>query len=539
MRWLHASLTVLAASGLAVAAIPALAATGPTVVTQNGAVSGVANGSMKEWRGIPYAAPPIGNLRWRPPAPAASWHGLRDATTFASPCVQPSAFAADGSVTATTGSEDCLYLNVFAPAGATASSRLAVMVHLHGGGNTFGAPYEDASAFVSRGVVVVTLAYRLGVFGFAGHPALTVEGGGSSGEYGVLDQLAALRWVHDNIAAFGGDPTNVTLFGLSAGSFDTVALTASPLTSGLITRAAVQGEAFWAGTGTSATIGDAEQIGLQVVGTVGCAAAADVLACLRALPADVLVRAAGALDVPPWVGGVVLPKSPLALISQRLQGIPLLIGFDREEQAGLAWPFLANPFTTHNWIHTTNLLVGPPLGAQARALYPGDQYESLKWAYITMETDAVRGCTTRRLANANVAHAPVYRYLYTHAYENDPFLAQFKSSHAFEDPFLWGNFNLFPGFIFGYQPSRGEQLLSQRMSDYWTNFAKTGDPNSSRLPVWPRYNATTEPILTLDDQIGVTSSYHVAQCALLATSPPFSFAAFSHGRKKGLFDFLP
>src|SRR5262249_3682987 len=168
------------------------------------------------WRGIPYAAPPVGLLRWRPPAPVQPWVGVRDATTFMPQCIQLI------DVNATDGSEDCLYLNIFVPLSATPSSRLPVMVHLHGGGNTFGAPYQDASAFVARDVIVVTLAYRLGVFGFVGHPALSAEGGGSSGEYGVLDQIAALHWVHDNITAFGGDPTNVTLFGLSAGSFDTV-----------------------------------------------------------------------------------------------------------------------------------------------------------------------------------------------------------------------------------------------------------------------------------------------------------------------------
>ena len=174
-----------------VAAAPALAA-GPIVVTPSGALEGVTTGSGQEWRGIPYAAPPIGALRFRPPAPAGSWSGVRNATSFGSPCLQPDEFAPDGSVASTLGSEDCLFLNVFAPLGAAASSRLPVMVHLHGGGNTFGSGYEDASAFVSRGVIVVTLNYRLGALGFVGHPALSAEGGGSSGEYGVLDQLAAL-----------------------------------------------------------------------------------------------------------------------------------------------------------------------------------------------------------------------------------------------------------------------------------------------------------------------------------------------------------
>lgn len=515
------------------AASPASIA-GSVAVTGAGAVLGTLNGATNEWRGIPYAAPPIGAQRWRSPAPVEPWTGVRDTTTFMSPCIQLA------SESDTLGSEDCLYLNVFAPAGASSTSRLPVMVHLHGGGNAFGEPYQNTSSFTSRGIIVVTVAYRLGVFGFVGHPALSAEGGGSSGEYGVRDQVAALQWVHDNIAAFGGDPANVTLFGLSAGSFDTVALMASPASRALIAKAAVQGEPFWELTGVFATIADAEQIGAFVSEAVGCAAAQDTVACLRALPADELVVAAGFLDLPPWVGGYVLPSPPLDLIS-RGGAIPLLVGFNREEQAGLAWPYLAEPFKTQNWIHTTELLVSPPFAARARALYPPERYRSAKWAYITMETDMVRGCPTRRLANANAAHAPTYRYLYTHVFENDPSLAQFEASHAFEEPFLWGNFDIFPGFIFGYQPTSAEQVLSQRMTDYWANFAKTGDPNGAGLPAWPRYDLAAEPVLALDANVGVVFGYHVRECAFFESIgvAPFSFSADSRGRKLGLFDSLP
>src|SRR4051812_6433019 len=358
-----------------VAAAPALA-TGPIVMTPSGALEGVITGSGREWRGIPYAAPPVGALRFRPPAAAVSWSGVRNAASFRSPCLQPDEFGADGSVASTLGSEDCLFLNVFAPFNAAASSRLPVMAHLHGGGNGFGSGYEDASAFTSRGVIVVTLNYRLGALGFVGHPALSAEGGGSSGEYGVLDQLAALRWVHDNIAAFGGDPTNVTLFGLSAGSFDTVALMASPLAAGLATRAAVQGDVYWGLTGYNTQIADAESIGSGLAADLGCGTATNVPACLRALPAERIVREAGAMDILPWVGGTVLPKAPLELIAERLQGIPLLVGFDREEDSIFEWQYLAAPFTNANWIHTTTLLAGPPFAAKARALYPPNQYQS-------------------------------------------------------------------------------------------------------------------------------------------------------------------
>jgi para-nitrobenzyl esterase len=492
------------------------ASSGLVVQTKNGAVRGVLVGAVKEWRGVPYAAPPIGRLRWQPPAPMAPWSGVRDASTFTPPCIQID------FVGGTFGSEDCLYLNVFVPSTATASSRLAVMVHLHPGANFYGQPYSKASALTARNVIVVTLAYRLGVFGFMGHPALTREGGGQSGEYGALDQLAALRWVHDNIAAFGGDPRRVTLFGSSAGSFDTVALMASPLSRGLIARAAVQGVSFSALTGKENTLRDVERFGGFVASTVGCGSSSEVLACLRALPASTLVLAAGQGDVSgPPVGSSVLPLSAFQLISER-RTVPLLVGFDREEDAGFFYANNGNmfptPYLNDNWVDNTNHLVGRGLGAQARSLYPRSAYDSLLWSYITMRTDAVRGCPTRRLANAVSARAPVWRYLYTHVDENNPFFAQFRASHVFEEQFLWGE----DVFGSGYVPSPAEKVLSKHMTDYWTNFAKTGNPNGTGLPTWPQYNTVNEPTLTLDDEISVISNYHDQQCALLDTIPvPF------------------
>jgi para-nitrobenzyl esterase len=449
---------------------------------------------------------------------------VRDATTFAPPCAQPR-FDDAGNVVGTLGREDCLNLNVFAPAAASPGDRLPVLVHLHGGGNSVGAPYENVSAFVDRGEIVVTVAYRLGVFGFVGHPALSAEGGGSSGEYGVLDQIAALRWVRDNVAAFGGDPGNVTLAGLSAGSFDTVAIMASPLARGLITRAAVQGEAFWPLTGVFNHISDAEQLGLELANAIGCSSAA----CLRAVPADV-ITSVGFLDITPWVGGVVLPASPLELLSRDADPVPLLIGFDREEDAVFELRFVPEVFETRHWVHNTNLLVGNDLGEQARKLYPPSDYESTLWAYITMATDAKRGCPTRRLANAVAARAPVYRWLFTHVFENDPALAGLKASHAFEEPFIWGDFDPFL-----YTPTAAETLLADRMSDYWANFVRGGDPNGPGLPAWPPYDET-EPTLALDDTIAVTRGYHVPQCALLDTiAAPFE--RFPRGKALGLIKF--
>jgi para-nitrobenzyl esterase len=512
--------TVLA--GMVLCVLPASA--GAQVVnTPNGKLRGVHDGAADEWRGVPYARPPVGDRRWRPPVPAQPWSGERSATQFGPRCAQPE-YGEDGSVNGAAGSEDCLYLNVFAPRGASPSSRLPVMVHLHPGANSVGEPYHDATAFVRRGVIVVTVAYRLGVFGFVGHPALSAEGAGASGEYGVLDQIEALRWVHDNIAAFGGDPRRVTLFGTSAGSFDTAALMASPLTRGLIARASVQGAAWWGMTGVLNDIPEAEFLGSDMSANAGCADAADVAACLRSRSPEALFRALdaaiGFFDTQPWVGGVVLPKTPLALMAEQPPGIPLLIGFDREEDVTGMGLGETEEISNTEWVHRSNEVVGERLGSKARALYPPAAYDgSRKWAIVALQTDAVRGCPTRRLARAAAPSAPVFRWLYTHAYQNDPFLGSLRAAHVLEDPFLWGDFDLFPGFVDGYQPTAGERALSARMTDYWTTFARTGDPGGGSRPAWPRYDTDRERTLVLDENSSVVQRYHVQECGFMDALP--------------------
>ena len=236
-----------------------------------------------------------------------------------------------------------------------------------------------------------------------------------------------------------------------------------------------------------------------------------MLTCLRAAPAAALVEAAPT-DIFPWVGGMVLPKSPLQLLASGAD-IPLLVGFDREEDGTAGYLPLTGPYNNNTWVRDTNAIGGPPLGSQIRSLYPASAYDALAWSTVTAVTDVKRGCPTRRLANTVSQGAPVWRYLYTHTYENDPSFAQFRAAHVFEEQFLWGE----DVFGAGYVLSPTEQLLSRRMTDYWTNFAKTGDPSGPGLPTWPQYNSVTEPTLTLDDQIGVVNNYHDQQCALLDT----------------------
>lgn len=526
----HAAVAMVAVSAVVGSLVGSSAAAAGadslTVRVAGGDVRGVLSGDVREWRGVPYAAPPVGSLRWRPAAPVVAWSGVRSAAAAAPQCIQL------GVVEPVEGSEDCLYLNVSAPAGARASSRLPVMVHLHGGANWFGRPYPDATAFVRRGVVVVTVAYRLGVFGFTGHPALSAENGGASGEYGVLDQLAALQWVRDNVRGFGGDPGNVTLFAESAGSFDAVAIAASPLGHGLIHRLAAQTESVWALRGTSG-IADAEALGVELADAVGCRSAPNVPACLRALPADQLVKASGAHDESPWVGGAVLPASPLELFAAQSRPVPMLLGSDREEAAGFLWEFVlgGKAYRNSDWVRDTNAVAGAQNGVTVRAMYPTDQFGSPLWSTVAAFTDAVYSCPIRRLALTS--RSPVWRYLYTHVLANDPVAASLRASHFLEDPVLWHDGTLLaepggPDYVF----SPAEDVLADRMAGYWTNFARTGDPNGPGLPPWPRFTSGAERTTVLDEPGGEVAGRHVNECGFFDGQPtPFlSASAYAPGR---------
>ena len=306
------------------------------VKTVSGAVKGTTStdGRLRIFRGIPYAAPPVGELRWKAPSPAAAWEGIRDATEAGPHCVQGPIF---GDITfSRPASEDCLNLNIWTPATAP-GDRLPVMVWIHGGGFQAGAgpePRHDGDALARKGIVVVTLNYRLGVFGFLAHPELTRESGRqASGNYGLLDQVAALRWVRDNIAAFGGDPGNVTIFGESAGSFAVSALMASPIASGLFHRAIGEsGAYFTTGSGTLALqpLSVTEQQGVTFASSVG----AETLAALRAKPAEELLKVA--LKTQPWftpnLDGYVLSEDVAAIYAAGKQArVPLLAGWNADE----------------------------------------------------------------------------------------------------------------------------------------------------------------------------------------------------------------
>jgi para-nitrobenzyl esterase len=491
------------ALGLVLTASPAGAADRLTVHTRAGDVRGIANGTVDEWRGVPYAAPPVGAQRWRPPSAVPGWRGVRSAQEFAPDCLQLE------SATTTSGSEDCLYLNVFTP--TRPRGPLPVLVYLHGGGNFFGGPYTETTAMTSRGVLVVTVASRLGVMGFAGHPALTREGNGSSGEYGVLDQIAALHWVQANIAGFGGDPDNVTLGGESAGSFDAVAIAASPLGKGLFRRLIVQTESVFAWNGLG-KIRDAEDIGKGVADAVGCAGAARELACLRSKAAVDLAIAAGPGDVAPWVGGAVLSAPPQELFARMKKPPPMLLGSNREEAVFFFDIPPPDPYGQAEFLADTDALVGADHGDRARRLYPLASYDSLYWNAVGMFTDVIYTCPIRDMAGSG---GSVYRYLYAHTFEGDEVNASLRAAHFGNEPMLWHNGDL----IGGYDFTPAEDRLAGQMATYWTSFVKTGDPNGSGLPSWPRYSNGKEQSLVLDDRISVVSRYQRQQCQFLDRLP--------------------
>jgi para-nitrobenzyl esterase len=477
------------------------------VTPPSGPLSGVTSDGIDAWLGVPFAKPPIGNLRFRAPQPMPRWSVVRDASTPGPGCLMPGS----GNTVSFGGDEDCLYLNVFAPSNRSPGKKLPVMVNIHGGSNVFGAAYADADAFVPRGVIVVTVDYRLGVLGFAGHPALTAEAGTPSGDYGLLDQLQALRWVHDNISAFGGDPGNVTLFGFSAGSYDVVALVSSPLSQGLLAKAAIQGEHFEALY--ALPISEAETLGTEVAKHVGCNAARDVPACLRAASALDLVNGTRQNYLPPRYGGQVLPRPPLDLLAEQRKHVPLLIGFGREEDLAFNGLDRVDEITAGQFDARARHLVGDTWAPRLEPLHPYTDYDSYKWAYVTMETDAARGCPTRRIANLVSADAPVYRFLFTHGYASGV-LAPLRAIHGVDEDFLWWS-RYFPDYV----PTTGGQLLSARMAAYWTNFAKASNPNGAGLPAWPQYRTPDERSIVLDDPIGTINRYHVDQCAVIDQVP--------------------
>ncbi|WP_421934833.1 carboxylesterase/lipase family protein [Phenylobacterium sp.] len=484
--------TALAAAVSLLFAASALAAA-PTARTETGVVRGVTTGEVSAYLGLPYAAPPIGPLRWRPPQPAKPWSSLRPATSFAPACLQ-TGVSMPGETPPKT-SEDCLYLNVWAPAHPPEGGA-AVIVWIHGGGYANGAtamPLYAGDRLARKGVVVVSLAYRLGPLGFLAHPALSAEGGGTSGNYGLMDQIAALEWVHRNIAAFGGDPGNVTIAGQSAGAMSVSLLMASPRAKGLFQRAIGQSggvfEPLQLAPGYQ--LPQAEKDGVGYAASVGAKSLAD----LRALPAERLLGGGTGKVTHPVIEPAVLPRSPYdAFVAGRQNSVPILVGYNAEEARSLAD---VSKVSAATFAADLSRAWGP-LPPGIVAAYPFTTDDEARHARIALETDLRFGWDMWAWARLQAkAGQPVYFYRFDRA---PPFPAGTRAgwgaSHFAE---LWYMFDQLDQEPWAWTPA--DRRLADAMSSYWVNFARTGNPNGQNLPSWPAFTLAQGNMLSLGDSI--------------------------------------
>jgi len=459
----------------------------PVVTAPAGAVRGRRDAGLNIFKGIPYARPPVGEDRWRPPAPMPAWNGVRDALAFGPACVQPR--SRPGSIYAPalpSMSEDCLTLNIWAPENIEGAP---VLVWIHGGAlNTGGSaePMFDGARMARRGLVVVSINYRLGVLGYLAHPALSDESpSGVSGNYGLLDQIAALQWVQDNIAAFGGDPDNVTVAGESAGALSVMYLMASPKARGLFTKAIAQ-SAYMISTPAlrEEHCGElpAEYLGERLVARLG----AGDLEALRAMDAATLSQAAADAGYLPCgtVDGNVLPRQLVDIFDRGEQApVPLLTGFNSGEIRSLRFLAPEPPGSPAAYEAIIRHRYGD-LADDFLRLYPAVDVEENLLAAVR---DALYGWTAERLATKQTEQgAPAYLYFFDHGY---PAAEAFglHGFHAAEVPYVFGTAERTTPLWPTIPPTKAETGLSDAMGEYWASFARSGQPRAPRQPVWPDY----------------------------------------------------
>jgi para-nitrobenzyl esterase len=461
--------------------------------TANGAVQGVvsADNRVRTFKGIPFAAPPVGALRWNAPQPAASWTGVRRSVDYGPRCMQGRIYN-DMVFNDAGPSEDCLYLNLWMPEAAYDGRaperiKLPVMVWIFGGGFQAGStsePRQDAGNLSKKGVMVVSFNYRLGVFGYFSHPELARESGrNASGNYGLLDQVAALQWVHENIARFGGDPDNVTIFGESAGSLSVSALMASPLARGLFQRAIGESGAFFGPTMPLKPHADTEQANAK---WAEAAFGATSIEKLRALPADQLLQAAlkaGQMRFTPNIDGYYLTESVAAAFAAGKQArVPLLAGWNLDEGSYRTF-FAGQPPTAGNYAARARAQFGDQAAAFLKVYAAGTDAEA-KRAAADFAGDQFIAFSTWKWIDAHLktGTAPVYRYHFEQTLP--PEGPEATAPHAAEIEYV---FTVLSSRRLPWRPE--DRQVSDRMAAWWTNFAKTGDPNGADLPKWPPYRA--------------------------------------------------
>jgi len=488
---------VLAVSGLALAS-------NDNIKVDGGLISGTTADGVRSFKGIPFAAPPVGELRWKAPQPVIAWNGVRECNDFGPQC--PQALYPAGSMYASPPqkqSEDCLYLNVWTA--AKAGDKRPVMVWIHGGALTRGSGSNrvyDGTAFAKRGVVLVTVNYRLGPLGYLAHPDLTAESPQhSSGNYGVLDQIAALKWVQKNIAAFGGDVSRVTIFGESAGSWSVNTLVATPLAKGLFQRAIGEsGGQFGPGTylkDDKNAMPSAERIGAAFAKAAG----AESIKALRAVPAEKIIDvfnndAEGKkFRTQPNVDGWVLPDEIRSIFAKGKQNdVPVIVGSNANEMTTLTVPAQV-PKT----IEAYRKFVEPQYRDMIKefdALYPVKSADDVASAYLGSLRDTVFTLPMRTWARmTSTGRSKAYLYFFSHVTPN-PNSKYLGAYHASEIAYVFNNLNRQNAAL-----QDVDFKLADMMTTYWVNFATTGDPNGKGLPKWTTYSKDTEPYLDFGDVV--------------------------------------
>ena len=478
----------------------AFAQTPKPVRTQAGLVQGTVEDGITIYKGIPFAAPPLGDLRWRAPQPPAAWTGVKSADKFAPACMQVPIVMPALGLDALTVNEDCLYLNVWTPA-KSPKDHLAVMVWIYGGGFTIGgtsiAQY-DGKNFAKKGVALVSIAYRVGALGFLAHPELTAEQGGHSGNYGLLDQIAGLQWVKKNIAAFGGDPKRVTIFGESAGGISVSMLSASPLAKGLFTGAISESGGNFGperhaneGGTNMVSLATAEKNGATFISKLGVASIAEA----RKKTAEEILK-----NSPPGLGGgawpifdgyVLLGDQYNLYSAGRYNDTPILIGTNADEGALFVPSVTASAYQASIRAgygeYADKIFAAFPGGTDAEALRSDrDMFRDATFAWPTWAWARLQSKTGK---------GKVYVYYFNHRphYPDTPQFKDWGASHGSEIAFVFGNFSA------TMPASEADRAVSDQISSYWVNFAKRGDPNSAGLPNWPAFTDANQQVMELDD----------------------------------------
>jgi para-nitrobenzyl esterase len=500
-KW-YAAWAVALALGSACHAEDVHNSSAPTVTLVSGRLRGMRFGNERKrvaFLGVPYAAPPTGELRWKPPEPFAGWVGMRDATRFGAACPQ----LPEPWLTYPHWSEDCLFLNVWTRQ-MSARHTQPVIVFFHGGSNRAGySQLDQLGPSLSRsGLVVVSANYRLGPLGFLAHPALTAESGhASSGNYGLLDQIRALTWVRQNIARFGGDPGRITVMGQSAGAVDICLLMASPLARGLFQKAILESgdcqsalnKDIRAPISVNGISGTGEEAGERMAADLGISNSPDILKKLRSVPVDTILKAMSSdrdLQFDAIVDGWVVPEQPAKIFAEGRQAhIPVLVGSNADE----ATVFGPGPANLSEYLKYLQSDAGIYADQELQA-WPASSDAEVPAQYLKLENMSFAYGAWSMARATTRARQPAYLYLFTWIQTGKR--ASLGAHHGEELPFLddaypssWGS-------------SSGDQTFGEILRTYWSNFAMTGDPTSPGLPKWPTFDPGSDYVFSLGQQIG-------------------------------------